>query len=180
MKIKNQKFKIKNFIIGLFFVSSVSAQSNEWQDPRVNAVNRMPMKASYFSYENRATAENGAMNQSERFLSLNGKWKFLWVQNPDHRPRNFFAVGYDDAAWKDMNVPGIWELNGYGSPVYINAGWAWRNQFKNDPPNLPTENNHVGSYRRTITIPDSWTGQQVIAHFGCEHGCETACYTLRD
>ena len=147
-------------------VWGVFAQGNEWQDPKVNAVNRMPMKASYFSYENRAAAENGIMNQSNRFISLNGQWKFLWVRNADQRPTNFFATGYDDASWKNMTVPGIWELNGYEQPLYVNIGYAWRNQFRNDPPNVPTEDNHVGSYRRTITIPDSWMGQQVIAHFG--------------
>jgi len=142
------------------------AQGNEWKDPKVNAVNRMPMKASYFAYENRAAAEKGVKNESERFLTLNGQWKFHWVQNSNQRPTNFFAVGYDDAGWKHMNVPGIWEMNGYGAPVYVNTGWAWRNQFVSDPPNIPVENNHVGSYRRTVTIPDSWSGQQVIAHFG--------------
>ena len=163
---------LKRFCTTLFALSIVSgtcgifAQSNEWQNPRVNAVNRMPMKASYFSYENRNAAENGVMSRSDRFLTLNGRWKFHWVRNSDQRPVNFFAVGYDDAAWDNMTVPGIFEMNGYGVPLYLNIGYAWCNQFKNDPPNVPVENNHVGSYRRTITIPDSWTGQQVIAHFG--------------
>jgi len=160
----------KKFIISsslaLTMIAGAFAQGNEWQDPKVNAVNRMPMKASYFSYENRAAAEKGLMNQSDRFLTLNGQWKFLWVRNANQRPTNFFAAGYDDAAWKFMNVPGIWEMNGYGSPLYVNTGYAWRNQFRSDPPNVPIENNYVGSYRRTVTIPGSWTGQQVIAHFG--------------
>jgi len=160
---------IKYFIsisLALTMVLGAFAQGNEWKDPKVNAVNRMPMKASYFSYENRTAAEKGVMNESERFLSLNGQWKFHWVPNSDQRPVNFFAVGYDDAAWKFINVPGIWEMNGYGDPLYVNTGYAWRNQFQNDPPNVPVVNNHVGSYRRIITIPDSWTGKQVIAHFG--------------
>ena len=161
---------IKKFFVttslALSMIFGVFAQGNEWKDPRVNAVNRMPMKASYFSYENRAAAEQGGMNQSDRFLTLNGQWKFLWVRHAGQRPVNFFAVGYDDAGWKCMNVPGIWEMNGYGTPAYVNTGYIWRNQFQNDPPNVPEENNHVGSYRRTISIPDSWSGQQVIAHFG--------------
>jgi beta-galactosidase len=118
------------FILSMTF--GVFAQSNEWQDPKVNAVNRMPMKASYFAYEDRATAENGVINQSDRFLSLNGLWKFFWVQGADQRPTNFFTVGYDDVGWKTMSVPGIWEAHGYGQPVYINNGWAWRNQFVTD------------------------------------------------
>ena len=160
----------KRFFITSTFALSVVlgilAQGNEWQDPKVNAINRMPMKASYFSYENRIAAEKGAMNRSERFLSLNGKWKFFWVKNADQRPTNFYTTGYNDAGWNDMNIPGIWEVNGYGTLLYVNTGYAWRNQFQNNPPNVPIENNHVGSYRRTITIPDNWTGKQVIAHFG--------------
>ena len=153
--------------MALFMIYGLYAQSGrEWQDPKVNAVNRMQMKTYFFAYENRTAAEKGIMNESERFLSLNGQWKFLWVQNSDQRPVNFFATGYDDANWKYMNVPGIWEMNGYGQPVYVNIGWAWRNQFVNDPPNVPVENNYVGSYRRTISIPDNWTGKQIIAHFG--------------
>ena len=152
--------------LALSMVFGSFAQSNEWLNPKVNAVNRMPMKASYFSYENNAVSKKGDMTQSDRFLSLNGKWKFYRVRNSDQRPVNFFTVGYDDAGWKYMNVPGIWEANGYGQPVYVNIGYAWRNRFQNDPPNIPVENNYVGSYRRTITIPDSWTGQQIIAHFG--------------
>lgn len=65
-----------------------------------------------------------------------------------------------------MRVPGIWELNGFGDPEYVNIGFAWRGHFKNNPPMVPTKDNHVGSYRRTIRIPDSWNGRQVIAHFG--------------
>ena len=152
--------------LALFMLFGVYAQSNEWQNPKINAVNRMQMKANYFSYENRSAAEKGVKNQSERFLTLHGQWKFFWVRNADQRPTNFFTVGYDDAGWKYMNVPGIWEANGYGQPIYVNIGYAWRDQFVNDPPNIPIENNHVGSYRRTINIPDSWTGQQIIAHFG--------------
>ena len=116
-----KKFFVTSFL-ALSMTLGVAAQSNEWQNPKVNAVNRMPMKASYFSYENRSAAEQGVMKQSERFLTLNGLWNFLWVQNSDQRPVNFFAVGYDDAHWKTMNVPGIWEMNGYGSPLYLNIG----------------------------------------------------------
>ena len=159
-----KSFLTSSLALSMFF--GTFAQSNEWQNPKVNAVNRMPMKASYFSYENRTAAEKGVMNQSERFLTLNGQWKFLWVPHADQRPVNFFAAGYDDAAWKYMTVPGIWEMNGYGMPAYVNTGYIWRNQFQSDPPNVPVENNHVGSYRRTIAIPDGWAGQQIIAHFG--------------
>lgn len=65
-----------------------------------------------------------------------------------------------------MPVPGVWELNGYGDPLYVNVGYAWREQFKNNPPEVPTADNHVGSYRREILVPADWNGKEIIAHFG--------------
>lgn len=63
-------------------------------------------------------------------------------------------------------MPGVWELNGYGDPIYVNVGYAWRSQFKNNPPFVPVENNHVGSYRKEITLPADWKGKEIFAHFG--------------
>lgn len=123
-------------------------------------------RTSFFAYENREAALKGDRDKSSNFLSIEGDWRFQWVENADQRPTDFFRTDYDDAAWKTMRVPGIWELNGYGDPEYVNIGSAWRGHFKNNPPMVPTKDNHVGSYRRTIRIPDSWDGRQVIAHFG--------------
>ena len=138
----------------------------EWHDMSVNNVNRFPVHSSFFAYESREAALRGDRAKSDNFLSIEGDWRFQWVKNADERPTDFFRTDYDDAAWKTMPVPGNWELNGYGDPEYVNIGFAWRGHFKNNPPQVPTKDNHVGSYRRTIRIPDSWDGRQVIAHFG--------------
>ena len=145
---------------------TAGAQSNEWQDAGVNAVNRMPMHGSWFAYESPEAAQTGDKTLSERFVTLNGNWKFNWVRDADLRPTGFFRTDYDDKAWSSMPVPGMWELNGYGDPVYLNVGYAWRGWFKNDPPHVPVEQNHVGSYRRTVDIPAAWAGRQIVAHFG--------------
>ena len=138
----------------------------EWHDLSVNNVNRFATRTSFFAYENREAALKGNRDKSSNFLSIEGDWRFQWVENADQRPTDFFRTDYNDAAWKNMRVPGIWELNGFGDPEYVNIGFAWRGHFKDNPPMVPTKNNHVGSYRRTIRIPDSWDGRQVIAHFG--------------
>lgn len=65
-----------------------------------------------------------------------------------------------------MKVPGVWEMNGYGDPIYVNVGYAWRSQYKNNPPYVPIENNHVGSYRKEIIIPAEWSEKEIFAHFG--------------
>lgn len=146
---------------------NVSAQTfNEWKDPAVNEVNRAPMHSNYFAYESADAATVGEKESSSNYMTLNGKWKFSWVKNSDARPTGFWKREYDDGGWATIPVPGVWELYGYGDPIYLNVGYAWRNQFRNNPPEVPVENNHVGSYRREITVPSEWKGKEIIAHFG--------------
>ncbi len=150
----------------LSFTAAFAQPGNEWRDPNVNAVNRLPMHTNFFAYESAELAGAGERTTSERFLSLNGAWRFAWVANADHRPTDFYKTTYNDGHWDTMQVPGLWERNGYGDMQYLNIGYRWREQFRNDPPNVPTQNNAVGSYRRTVEIPASWNGKQIIASFG--------------
>lgn len=145
---------------------TVSAQKNEWKNPEINQVNRAPMHTNYFAFESEALAKEGIKEKSENFLSLNGPWKFFWVKDSDARPTDFYQTNYNDKGWGIMPVPEVWELNGYGDPLYVNIGYAWRNQFRNNPPEIPVADNHVGSYRREITLPADWNGKQIFAHFG--------------
>ena len=159
----------KHLITGLFaaMALTVNAQSfSEWIDPEVNAVNRAPMHTNYFAYESTGAADKGVKEQSSNFMTLNGTWKFNWVKDADARPVDFWKVGFNDKGWTDFPVPGVWELNGFGDPIYVNVGYAWRSQYKNNPPQVPVVNNHVGSYRREITVPANWKGKDIIAHFG--------------
>jgi beta-galactosidase len=159
--------KLKNLHFLLIFWSiSVFAQKNEWLDPNINQMNRLPMHSNYFAYENESLALKANMEASGNYMSIDGTWKFFWVKDADMRPTDFYSVSYNDKGWASMPVPGMWELNGFGDPIYVNIGYAWRNQFKNNPPEVPIENNHVGSYRREITIPQNWNGKEIIAHFG--------------
>ena len=142
----------------------------EWHDLQVNAIKRLPLHTDFFSF---APGETTALtssvldkSKSKNFLSLDGLWKFKWVENADQRPTDFFRTDLDDSSWKEMPVPGNWELNGYGDPEYVNTGFGWRGHFNEQPPAVPTKDNHVGSYRRIIDIPADWDGKQVIAHFG--------------
>lgn len=142
------------------------AQQPEWQDPNVNAINRAPMHTNYFAYESEQAALKGCRLASDNYMTLNGTWKFFWVQNADQRPTDFYKVDYNDKGWDNIQVPGVWELNGYGDPIYVNVGYPWRSQYKNNPPYVPTVNNHVGTYRKEIEIPADWKGRQIMAHFG--------------
>ena len=153
-------------LLGFMALSMEAQNFQEWKDPRINEVNRAPMHANYFAYESADAAKKGVKENSANFMSLNGSWKFFWVKDADARPSDFWKTGFDDKGWNDLPVPGLWELHGYGDPIYVNIGYAWRNQFKNNPPYVPTENNHVGSYRKEIMVPASWKGKDIIAHFG--------------
>ena len=138
----------------------------EWHDLQVNEVNRLKLHTNYFAYENETLALAGQMDKSANFISLHGAWKFNWVKDADKRPTDFYKTDLDDSAWKTMNIPANWEMNGFGVPEYVNTGFAWRGHFDQKPPAVPVKDNNVGSYRRIINIPDSWDGKQVIAHFG--------------
>ena len=150
----------------------------EWHDLQVNAINRFPLHTNFFTYspEDMVYEEGGKLvsrdlaqvnkTMSKNYLSLEGTWKFNWVENADQRPTDFYKVDLDDSNWKTMNLPGIWEMNGYGVPEYVNVGFGWRGHFDEQPPAVPTKDNHVGSYRRIINIPENWDGKQVVAHFG--------------
>ena len=146
----------------------LAAQSfKEWQDPEINAVNRAPMRSEAFAFRK---GENGTSKtdrqNSSNYLSLNGDWKFNWVNDASSRPTDFWKKDFNDKGWDTIKVPGIWELNGYGDPIYVNTGYAWRNHFSSNPPEVPTTDNHVGTYRREILVPASWKGKEIFAHFG--------------
>ena len=159
----------KQLMTGLFTVLALTAGAQtfqEWRNPEINAVNRAPMHTNYFAFENADAAKKADKKQSTNYMTLNGTWKFNWVKDADSRPTDFWKTGFNDKGWDDLQVPAVWELNGYGDPIYVNVGYAWRNQFQDNPPEVPTENNHVGSYRREIVVPASWKGKDIIAHFG--------------
>lgn len=153
-------------LAGCALLSANAQTFKEWQDESVNEINRAAMHTHFFAYENAEKAGSDVKENSKNFMSMNGSWKFFWVKNADQRPTDFWKVGYNDKGWDDMKVPAVWELNGYGNPIYVNIGYPWRNQYKNNPPHVPTEKNHVGSYRREFVIPADWNGKDIVAHFG--------------
>ena len=135
-------------------VSTFAAEKQlpEWQDANVVEINRYPMTATFDTGGNK--------------LSLNGVWDFKWYELIADRSLDFYRTDYDVAGWDKMPVPGMWELNGFGEPLYLNTGYAWRTWYTNNPPFAPIERNHAGQYRRTFNLDESWKGKDVFLHIG--------------
>lgn len=140
-----------------------AGQGNEWENQYVMSINREPARASFVPY---------GSTPGDRQMSLDGMWKFNWTKTPGEQPADFYRKDFDDTSWTTFNVPGDWEVNGYGTPIYSSSGYT----FKIDPPFVMKEpkrkytafieRNPTGCYRRTFTVPAAWDGKEVYIHFG--------------
>ncbi|KHL25327.1 beta-galactosidase [Croceibacterium mercuriale] len=133
-----------------------------WENPQVNSVDREPARATGFPFEDRARALAGDPAKSDRFLSLNGQWRFHFSDNADTLPDGFEQPGYDAGSWPEIAVPADWQAEGYGQARFANITYP----FVPNRPLVPHDDNEVGSYRRTITIPAGWDGSDVVLHVG--------------
>lgn len=161
-------FRQLMFSCACLAVLSAEAQKDKpwWLDPEVNEVNTMAPRAAFFAYETENLAKADQKARSERYLSLEGKWKFNFSKDHDKAPRDFYSLKYDDSQWTDFPVPGIMELNGYGDAIYSNNGYPWRTQFRPEPPFVEERNNYTGSYRKMVTVPADWKGERIYLHVG--------------
>jgi beta-galactosidase len=137
------------------------ATTHDWEDAAVFAVNREAARATSVSYASVNDALQCDATKSDRYISLNGKWKFAWSKAPAERPADFYKPDYDVSQWANINVPGNWEMQGYGIPIYTNIIYP----FPANPPYIPNDDNPVGSYRRDFTVPADWQGDRVMLHF---------------
>lgn len=176
-KLINSLFKLGFVFTAITSSSILFAQlPSELQLPEVVSVNRLPMRSSSFAFEDLITAKTYDRDKSKNFFSLNGEWKFNWVQNPNDRPVDFFSINFDDSQWKTFRIPASWEVNGYGLPIYVNqpydfAGHNLRYGKMNPPYDIPANNNPVGSYRKKFYLPQNWKGKQVFLHIGNAKSC---------
>ena len=161
---------LKQLILSLAAAAALSAAAQApkdyWLNERVNRVNTEPPRAAFFAFESADKAMTGDKKASARYLSLEGMWKFNFARDHQDSPQGFYATDYDDTQWADFPVPGIFEVNGYGDATYKNVGYAWANQFANNPPYVEERNNYTGSYRKRIEVPAAWKGDRIYLHVG--------------
>ncbi|WP_321332560.1 glycoside hydrolase family 2 TIM barrel-domain containing protein [uncultured Bacteroides sp.] len=154
----------KRLLLGGLLLSvgvGIYAQAPDWENPAVFAVNKEATRASSLPYDNEQLAIKDCYDQSPFYLSLDGVWKFHWVKVPEERPVDFYKEDYNTRDWDNIKVPGNWELQGYGTPIYTNVTYP----FPKNPPYISHNDNPVGSYKRTFDLPESWNGRRVYLHF---------------
>ena len=149
-------------------VNAMAANDPKWQDPNFFEENRAPMRSTFIvTPGGEDVVDVHDFTRSSLYRSLAGLWNFYWTENAtDPQPAEFYSLKYDDSAWGTIPVPGLWELNGYGVPLYTNSRYPWHKYYQNNPPYVPTELNAVGSYRRKVEIPAEWRGKQIFVHIG--------------
>gem|GEM_PF-628320 len=161
---------------------SLAAEVPEWENPQIIGINKLPARASGWPCPD---AETAAVTNYRNFEAspwvqcLNGDWLFHWSPRPESRPKDFFRANFDTSAWKHISVPGTWQTQGFGKPIYLNYGYP----FKVDPPRVMGEpdprytsfelRNPVGSYRREFQLPPDWAGKRIFLHFA---GAQSAMY----
>jgi beta-galactosidase len=141
---------------------AVAAAPAEWEQPEVFAVNREPMKATFFNFESVELARAGKLADSRRYRSLDGTWAFAWTKGVAKRPLEFWKPAFDISRWKTIQVPGMMQAQGFGVPEFYNIEYP----FPMNEPFIPHDTNEVGSYRRDFDIPADWAGQKIYLHVG--------------
>ena len=137
----------------------------EWQSQYAIGKNKLAPHTYIWPYANADAAGEGNYEQSPYYMSLNGKWKFHWVKNPDHRPKDFYKPSFYTGGWADIDVPGNWERQGYGTAIYVNETYEFDDplfNLKKNPPLVPYAENEVGSYRRMFTVPTDWKDRRIV------------------
>ena len=172
MKLKKRTFLILMAALTATFASAQKQPLPEWQSQYAVGLNKLAPHTYVWPYADASDIEKpGGYEQSPYYMSLNGKWKFNWVKNPDNRPKDFYQPSYYTGGWADINVPGNWERQGYGTPLYVNSTYP----FKVNPPFIMDEPNHkyttfkqrnpVGSFCRTFLLPEEWgNDKEIILH----------------
>lgn len=152
-------------LIALCLLPAALAAQPEWQSQYAIGKNKLEPHAYVWSYETADALRSGNYEQSPYYMSLNGTWKFHWVKNPDLRPKDFYKPSFYTGGWADINVPGNWERQGYGTAIYVNETYEFDDplfNFRKNPPLVPYEENEVGSYRRTFTLPADWRDRRIV------------------
>ncbi|WP_083601995.1 glycoside hydrolase family 2 TIM barrel-domain containing protein [Thalassotalea sp. PP2-459] len=143
-----------------FAASKPTPSTNDWENPQVVGINKLPPRANFFPFVDKVTTEKA---QAVNIKSLNGTWKFLLSANIASAPTNFAQTDINIDDWQDITVPGNWELQGFDRPIYLNQPYP----FAKNPPFIQEHDNPTGHYRKVFQLDKTWLNEKkVIIHFG--------------
>ena len=119
-----------NLTASLYFIlfccfAGLAQEVNEWENPLVYERNKLQPHTDFIAYTTETDARADVFSTSPYYQSLNGTWKFNFVKKPEDRPRDFYKTGFDDSNWDSISVPGNWELEGFGIPIYTNIDYPF-------------------------------------------------------
>lgn len=175
------RFSLHSLLLAGALLSSVGSASlarasdapipPEIENAQLLGINKEPAHATLMPYGSLEEALGLNRRESSFARSLNGTWKFHWVERPEQRPLDFYKPGFDASAWDDIPVPSNWQVLGYGTPYYRNSGYIIQKdapRVMTEPPKNFTafkERNPVGSYLRDFEVPADWKGRRVLLTF---------------
>lgn len=142
------------------------AQKNDWENQTLIDQNKEKPHATFMVYDRTDDVITDDYSRSPFHQSLNGTWKFRYADRAAERMLDFYRTDLNDNKWDDIPVPSNWEIQGFGIPIYTNIVYP----FPKNPP-FVGEDDPVGTYRKSFTVPDSWSGREVILQFGSISGC---------
>lgn len=171
---------------GFAYGDAEAPDGTEWENCQALGYNKEQPHAYFFNFADIEQAKKVLPEHSKYYMSLDGTWKFNWVNHPDKRPKDFYKTDFSVAGWDDIKVPGCWNVQGlqpdgsqkYGKPIYVNqpvpfyhelAVDDWKKGVMREPKDKTRttyeDRNEVGSYRRTFTLPSDWKGREVYINF---------------
>jgi beta-galactosidase len=151
-------------LLSILFLSGslcMAQPQNEWENPKIIEQNKEKPHATFMLFDNAADVKADDYSKSSWHKSLNGIWKFVYTDKHANRIPDFYRTDFPDKNWADIPVPSNWERKGFGIPIYTNITYP----HPRNPPFIG-ENNPVGTYRKTFTMPQNWTDREVLLHFG--------------
>jgi len=157
--------RLINIAVGLVFCAHSSANTKTpepWENHQVFAINKEAAHTTLFPFKTKRAALINNKAQSSNYLLLNGLWKFNWQRSPKDKPAGFEKQAFNDSTWSHIPVPGNWETEGFGYPIYLDE----RFPFTTTWPDVPKDYNPIGSYRKPFTLPKTWKNKQVFLHIG--------------
>lgn len=152
--------------LAILFSHQVDAQNNDWENPKLVDEGKEKAHVTFMLFDQKNDVIGDDYSKSPYYKSLNGQWKFNYVDKYADRPQDFYQTNFNDGGWANLTVPSNWELNGFGIPIYTNITYP----HPKNPPFIG-ENNPVGTYRKTFTVPENWAERETLIHFGSISGC---------